>query len=100
MLKGHFMEEALAYQESYGKFMLEKTGMNLGGRVIMMKINASHDGEEEQAIDPRELPRFGYRRTPLRTSLQSALSDMGILAGYALVFFLGAFVAFLRYDLR
>jgi ABC-type transport system involved in multi-copper enzyme maturation permease subunit len=99
-LKQHFAREAAAYQDSYGKFMQEKTGMNLGGRVVIMKLSSSQDGEQEKPIDPHELPAFHYRPPGLAESFDAALPDLGLLAGFNVLFFLAAFVAFLRYDLR
>ena len=62
---------------------------------------STDDGEEEPpTIDPREMPEFRYRSGDLAGAIQGGVVDLGILAVQALVFFLGAFVAFLRYDVR
>ena len=46
------------------------------------------------------MPEFRYRSGDLAGAIQGGVVDLGILAVQALVFFLGAFVAFLRYDVR
>ncbi|MFC2173948.1 ABC transporter permease [Acidobacteriota bacterium] len=100
-MKQHFVDEATAYQETFGKFMLEKTGMNLGGRVIYFKMKRG-DGEEEEEklIDPRELPEFFFRPEPVAAVMKRAVVDVGLLILYNIAFFVGAFVAFMRYDVR
>jgi ABC-type transport system involved in multi-copper enzyme maturation permease subunit len=100
-IKEHFGNEAAKYQSAYREFMKEKTGMNLGGgmRFVMRRIG---DGEEEQPkpIDTNELPVFDYAPISLRESANSAFFDLGLLAFFNVFFFAGAFVKFLRYDVR
>ena len=97
-LKQHFLDEAQAYQRAYASFIQEKTGINPGGGMILMRI--SDDGETPKPIDPRELPEFHYQRQSLDRVLSAAFVDLGILAMFNLAFFAGAFLAFLRYDVR
>ncbi len=98
-LKEHFTNEANAYQQSYASFIKEKTGMNLGGGFIMMRVT---DGEEQEKkpIDPHELPEFVYHEQPWQQVVGAAVFDLGVLALFNLLFFAGAFVAFQKYDLR
>ena len=80
--------------------MKEKTGMLLGGFRIM--AFRSGDGQEakKDPINPREIPPFVYASTPLQDVTGAALVDLGVLALFNLVFFAGAYVAFLKYDVR
>lgn len=96
-IKDRFYEEAMDYKETFADFMKEKTGMNITGGMFIVQNN---DGEEPEPIDPRELPEFVYKPEPLRASLAGAVVDIGILAVFNLVFFIGAFVSFTRYDVR
>lgn len=98
-LKRHFLEEALRYQDPYGKFMLEKTGMNLGGHVMVMKM-ASDDDAEEEPIDPHELPAFRPRSRSLAEDLEASAVDLGVLVLDAVLLVGGAVLAFVRYDVR
>jgi ABC-type transport system involved in multi-copper enzyme maturation permease subunit len=94
-LKGHYQEEARRYQEIYARFMREKTG---GGVFSFRRL-----GDEEEPpkpIDPREVPEFLYQQPPLGEVVQASILDFGILIFFNLLFFAGAFVAFLRYDVR
>ena len=73
--------------------------MNVGGNMMVWRVS-DEDGETPEAIDPQELPAFEFRSASLAESLASAAFDMSILAIFNLLFFAGAFVSFLRYDLR
>ncbi len=96
--KKYFKDIANAYQETFGKFMLEKTGMNMGSGVMMMTIG--QDDEEPKPIDPHKIPPFIYQSPSLAGILNGALMDMAILVLFNIIFFSGAFVSFLRYDVR
>jgi ABC-2 type transport system permease protein len=98
-LKQHFMDEVIGYQQTFGEFMKKKTGMKLGGGMIIMRMSVG-DEEEKKPIDPNELPSFQYHALSLGDVINNSLFDIGLLALYNLVFFIGAIVAFLRYDLR
>lgn len=97
-LKNRFYDEADAYRTRLGDFLKEKTGMNVTGG--MMVWRTVEDGEKPEPIDRTELPAFEFRPTPWADSLHEAGGDLVILALFNLVFFAGAFVAFLRYDVR
>lgn len=98
-LQDRYHDATVAYQETFGKFMFEKTGVKLGGRMIAFRTT---DGDEEKPkpIDPQELPVFEYAPASFADVLPASLMDLGILAIFNLLFFAGAFVAFLRYDVR
>ncbi|HUU45945.1 MAG TPA: ABC transporter permease subunit [Acidobacteriota bacterium] len=97
-LKNRFFEAARAYRETFNAFMKEKTGMNVGGRMIMFK--SGDDEEAPEPIDPRELPAFRLRAVSFGEAVAASAVDIGLLAFFNLVFFTGAFIGFLRYDLR
>ena len=46
------------------------------------------------------MPLFRYRETWPEEEVRSALVDVAVLAIWGLVFFAGAYVVVLRYDLR
>jgi len=98
-LKNRFREQATAYRQTYNALMKEKTGMNVGGRVIMFKID-DEEGEAPTQIDPQELPAFRYRMASMAHLIGASITDMSILLLFNILFFVGAFVAFLRYDVR
>jgi ABC-type transport system involved in multi-copper enzyme maturation permease subunit len=98
-LKDRFHQEGTAYRETYNAFMKEKTGMNVGGRMIMWK-SSEEDEEPPEPIDPTELPAFRPNNVPLGDTIEASMIDIGLLGLFNLVFFAGAFLGFMRYDLR
>jgi len=97
-MKSHYLDEATGYQSSYAGFMKEKTGMNMGSGMVIFTTGG--DEEEEKAINPGELPVFDYTPTPLTEAINGAALDLGLLVIFNLLFFAGAFVRFMRYDVR
>ena len=97
-LQQHYALEAEAYQRSYAEFIRGKTGQNPGGGFVF-RISTDEETEKEP-INAAELPPFTFRGVPLAVAAGSFVPDLGILSLFAIVFFFGAFVSFLRYDLR
>jgi ABC-type transport system involved in multi-copper enzyme maturation permease subunit len=100
-LKQDFIDAATNYQNAYAQFIKGKTGMNLGGGFVRFHMRLGNDDEPKQKpIDPNEIPPFQYLPKKLSGDLGSAILDIGILLLFNGLFFAGAFVAFLRYDVR
>ena len=97
-LKASFQEAASVYQQNYAKFMEEKTGSS-GGFVMRMRRHGMEE-EEQEVIDPLEIPVFEYEMPAASELIESSLMDLGFLFLFNIIFFISAFVAFLRYDLR
>ena len=95
-LKQRYQNSANAYQESYAKFISEKTG-GLSGGWWMRGGGADEDADP---IDPYELPVYDYDEPETSEMISGALPDLGVLVLFNLIFFAGAFVAFLKYDVR
>lgn len=93
-LKNRFDSAARAYREAYARFITEKTGSSGGGFWF------SREQSNASEIDPYELPAFDYVPAPTSEYVTSALFDITVLLLFNIVFFVGAFVAFLRYDVR
>ena len=94
-LKQRFIESANTYQVTYKEFIDEKTDGMGGGW-----WSRGADDSQSEAIDPYELPSYQYEEPPPREMIAGALPDMAILAFFNLIFFVGAFVSFLKYDVR
>ena len=99
-LKDEFYEQAMNYQPVLANFLKEKTGMNVGGRMVIFKVTDGSEEEEPEPIDPTEIPAFTFQPPPLTASVVQAVPDMGVLLLYNLLFVAGAFIAFGRYDVR
>jgi ABC-2 type transport system permease protein len=98
-LKDRFHDAATQYQLAYRAFLKEKTGMDIGGARVVIRTSGDEDTPPEP-INPFELPAFDFPQPDASTVLQQSILDLGLLALFNLLFFAGAFVAFLRYDLR
>lgn len=57
-------------------------------------------GQGDETLDLTELPRFVAPGYAYSEAVRPTIVDMGLLALYSLLAFTGAFVAFLRYDVR
>ncbi|HUU28120.1 MAG TPA: ABC transporter permease subunit [archaeon] len=55
---------------------------------------------ENTFLDVSDRPRFSYKEEPLKDRLEGVLPYWGILIFFNVVFFAGAFVKFIRYDVR
>ncbi|MGD8377512.1 MAG: ABC transporter permease [Acidobacteriota bacterium] len=98
-LPEYYRDRLGAYQERFAAFQQEKTGRSSGG--IRMVVKMGNEEEEEPGpIDLAELPEFVFEPQPVRKVLQGSLLDLSLLAFFNLLFFAGAFVSFLRYDVR
>ncbi len=106
-LKNRFYDEARSYQGQFGSFMKEKTGLITGGGIKIRQSTACSGGGDVEdkaakptAIDTRELPEFKYTDVTPAESVKAAVADLGLLLLFNMIFFAGAFVAFVRYDVR
>jgi ABC-type transport system involved in multi-copper enzyme maturation permease subunit len=98
-LRDHFLEATRAYQREFAEFMKKKTGMLTGGRMVVLR-QVVESGEKPKPIDPTEIPAFTYNPMQFSDLAAAALPDIGLLALFNILFFAGAFIAFLRYDVR
>ncbi|MCM2271334.1 MAG: ABC transporter permease [candidate division Zixibacteria bacterium] len=98
-LKEHYRDQTMDYQQEYGKFMKEKTGLNPGGRMVIM-LRDDNENEKPKEIDPSEMPAFKYAPPAFAESFGRAIFDLGLLAFFNLLFFTGSVFGFLRYDVR
>jgi len=87
-LRNNFRDKAAEYTASYSRFLDEKQNKD------------ETETKKAKSIDPGEIPDFIYQSHELPVILQNALPDIGILLFFNMIFFCGAFIAFLRYDLR
>lgn len=91
-LKQRYQDEALRYRESYARFLRSKLGPR--------RIRINEPAKKPKPINPHELPEFEFQQPPIKDVLRTALPDIGVLAFFNVFFFVAAFVAFLRYDVR
>ncbi len=99
-LQNRFMDDAYAYQNVYGNFMTEKTGMNRSGGFRMIMITTGDEENEPEPLDPNEMPQFEFSSQTAGIAAANSLFDLGLLLLFNLLFFGGAIAVFMKYDLR
>ncbi len=97
-LKSRYQDDVANYQKVYGEFMLEKTGINPGGSMMVVKMK--DDDTKPKPIDPNELPKFSSTPVASASAISTAMPNIVLLVLYNLLALAGAFVAIQRYDLR
>ena len=58
----------------------------------------SSDAVTGPLFDVDLIPQFAPPEVPLKNSLRDSVLDLGLMGGYNALFFMIAFVKFLRYD--
>ena len=81
-------------QEEYGLPNVVEVSITSEGS---FNIQTSREGP---GLDFGELPQFDAPHTTYAAALTPAITDLGLLAFYTIVAFAGAFVRFIRYDVR
>ncbi len=100
-LKNSFQERSEEYSGAFADFLREKTGHNVGRPRIMIRVKPMEEKKEPpRPINPGEIPEFVYQAPELSVLFKNALPDIALLILFNLIFFSGAFLSFLRYDLR
>lgn len=63
-------------------------------------IREKYDREEPSPLDVSDVPLFRYRPEGVAVTMKRILPDMALLCFISVLFFMCAFAAFLRYDVR
>jgi ABC-type transport system involved in multi-copper enzyme maturation permease subunit len=98
-LKDEFTRAAERYQGSFAEFLKEKTGETPSGGMIF-RTYSDDKQQQKPPINATEIPTFTFQPQPVEAVLGSVAVNFGILALFNIIFFAGAFVSFLRYDVR
>ena len=101
-LKRRYEDAMKSYRDQFTKFVQQKGG-GMGFRISIGR--GSHDVKvgtppSSQKIDITEMPRFQSPAYTFGEAFGASLFDLGLLAVFNLLAFAGAFLAFLRFDLR
>ncbi|MFH0988790.1 MAG: ABC transporter permease subunit [bacterium] len=102
-MKERYLKDLDRYQDAYAEFIRKKTG---GGgefmRIVMRSSSSSAGSEEEKPkqLNPVDLPEFVEQERTFGEVFSASFFDLGLLTLLNVLFFSGAFVAFLKFDLR
>ena len=86
-----FMEQARQYRREWVEYLKDEK--------IFSSRRWFTGKDSEEPLDLSGMPRFKEQREGIGSSLQRALLDIMILAVLNILFFMGAFISFLRYDI-
>ncbi len=98
-MKQHFLAATERYQKAFGEFMVAKTGMNPGGRMVVLRVVVG-DEKKPEPINTAEIPAFSYAPMQVADVAGGTALDILLLLAVNLFFIVGAVAAFLRYDVR
>lgn len=98
-MKQHFLAATERYQKAFGEFMIGKTGMNPGGRMVVLRVVVD-DEKKPEPINTAEIPVFSYTPMQVADVAGGTALDILLLLAVNMLFIAGAVAAFLRYDVR
>ena len=89
-----FFSQAIDWRSIAGSVLLDGSPAYAIGRNIDVKTG------KQVKPDISDMPQFEFKPESLKASIARALPDILIMVLLIIVFFAGAFVSFLRYDVR
>jgi ABC-type transport system involved in multi-copper enzyme maturation permease subunit len=103
--KNRYEDAMNEHRDRFNNFISEKEKEDgLAGRVMITFDSESgfniRQGRDEGSLDLSQLPVFSAPVHTFSEALRPAIIDMAILALYIFIAFAGAFVMFLKYDVR
>ena len=105
-IKKRYEDQMFAYRETFSTYLTAKQEeekeerrrqarqSSSGGRSFMFL------GSGGEAVDTSDMPEFVEPKESLSTVLRPSMIDFGLLSVFTVIAFAGAFVAFIRYDVR
>ncbi|HSR67421.1 MAG TPA: DUF3526 domain-containing protein, partial [Acidobacteriota bacterium] len=70
------------------------------GSAKPFRMSFSGGGQDSPTLNPAEVPAYAPPKRTLKEAVAPSIIDLGLLSLYSLAAFAGAFLAFLRYDVR
>ncbi|MFZ4622116.1 MAG: ABC transporter permease subunit [Bacteroidota bacterium] len=104
-LKQRYEDALNTYRPIFSAYKDKKQKENggIGGIRITMDSDSGvkiDTGREKGVLDTSDMPRFEHPQHTFRDAVTPAVIDFGLLGIFSLAAFAGAFVRFLRYDVR
>ena len=96
----HFLALARAFKEKFVEYVdrkLKESGMMTAGGAMMVMAGQR---SPEKPVDISDLPAFQYAKERLSDILERVAVDLVLMALLTVLFFAGAYVSFLKYDVR
>ena len=90
------IESIYNYQEPLSKYLRKK--LFEASRKRMSNIMGNE--EKEEKLDLSDMPKFEYREETLKESFSHVILDFTILLFYSILFYVLAYISFMKYDVR
>ncbi len=105
ILKSRYEDAMNNYRDTFKKYVAKKQeeGGSRGGIRITISSETGFNmssSRDKGTLDVTDLPRFEASLLDNLEAISPTIIDFGLLAFYTVLSFAGAFVAFLRYDVR
>ncbi len=105
-LKNRYEKSMADYKKSFAQFT-DKKQKEDGGQAGMIRITfdsksgfSMNQGRQSNSLDFKEVPKYVDPNYTFAQAMQPSIIDLGLLLVYSLISFGGAYLVFLRYDLR
>ena len=92
--RDHFMESIDRHHRDWQKYVEDKIVE------FQEQQRKRQQGEDPEPFDPSDYPRFIHKTIALKDQFQGTLRDVLVLAAWNIIFFMAAYLSFLRYDVR
>jgi len=104
-LKSRYEDAMNNYRDTFKKYVAKKQEVGGGRGGIRITISSEtgfnmSSSRDKGTLDVTDLPRFEASILGNLEAISPTIIDFGLLAFYTILSFAGAFVAFLRYDVR
>jgi ABC-type transport system involved in multi-copper enzyme maturation permease subunit len=101
-MKKRYEDAMKEYKTQYASYVQKKGGEGFRFQMSTGRgsTTGTMTGPPQQKIDISEMPKFKDPAYSFGTSVTGALFDLGLLALFNVFAFVGAFIVFLRYDMR
>ncbi len=101
-LKKRYEDAMKQYKKQYSDFVSQKGpgGMRIQIQSSRGSTSGSVSGPPQTKVDVSEMPKFTDPTYSFGSAVVASLFDLGLLAVFNVLAFVGAFVAFLKFDMR
>jgi hypothetical protein len=100
-IEGHdqFLAVARTYKEKFVEYVDRKVKES-GGTMPGLIMREGANQRPETPVDTRDMPVFRFQREPVSDTLGRVAADLALMGLLTVAFFAGAYVSFLKYDVR
>lgn len=102
-LKKRYEDQMFTFRETYKTYVEEKWQQELDAQLKARQSGARtfmFAGSGNKAVDASDIPKFMTFDEPVAFVIRASILDFGLLAVFTMMAFAGAFLAFVRYDVR